>query len=281
MVKKVIDGLYDTDNVFRNYTGLDCFNCSSCQYPEHCLYPENEKLYMRLKDIYAAVLVNEATISSAEILAGTIQHSKSGVLIGTNTFGKADVQSEFPILSYKAFLESRKITGDEIADARELKEKYGLRPDSSGIIGSAHITVAKCIVPGQEALDDTGFKPDIYVGDSELIKDLALYGAHKMDKTAEYGIGDESENILCAKVILKAAGYNAGTINKILDSTMLAAISQFQADKCLDISYTLDIPTQEVLNCLLESLVFQKDDQLKRAVEYFTQQGTVPEMSPE
>lgn len=48
-------------------------------------------------DIPLVVLVNEDTASSAEILSGAIQDHKTGVLVGTKTFGKAVVQTIIPM----------------------------------------------------------------------------------------------------------------------------------------------------------------------------------------
>lgn len=44
-----------------------------------------------------AVLVNEYSASAAEILAGAIQDTEIGVLVGTTTFGKGIVQTLFPL----------------------------------------------------------------------------------------------------------------------------------------------------------------------------------------
>ncbi len=44
-----------------------------------------------------AVLVNENSASAAEILAGAIKDTETGVLVGTTTFGKGVVQTVFPL----------------------------------------------------------------------------------------------------------------------------------------------------------------------------------------
>ncbi|MCX5783492.1 MAG: S41 family peptidase [Elusimicrobia bacterium] len=48
-------------------------------------------------DIPIAMLVNGGSASSSEILAGALQDNKRAVLLGSRTFGKASVQTVFPL----------------------------------------------------------------------------------------------------------------------------------------------------------------------------------------
>lgn len=72
------------------------------------------------------VLVNENSASASEVLAGAIQDYKSGVLIGDNTFGKAVVQSIYPLPTGGAL----KLTTQRYLtpNKRDLS-KEGLTPD--------------------------------------------------------------------------------------------------------------------------------------------------------
>lgn len=72
------------------------------------------------------VLVNENSASASEVLAGAIQDYKAGTLIGDNTFGKAVVQSIYPLPTGGAL----KLTTQRYLtpNKRDLS-KEGLSPD--------------------------------------------------------------------------------------------------------------------------------------------------------
>lgn len=89
-----------------------------------------------------AVLVNENTASASEILAGAIQDTDRGQLIGSNTFGKGTVQRFF-----------RTLNGDYVK-----------------------ITIARYLTPAKRSLHGEGLKPDVEVLMDEEATMRALYG---------------------------------------------------------------------------------------------------------
>lgn len=93
------------------------------------------------------VLVNENSASAAEIVAAAVKETKSGKVLGKQTFGKGVVQSIFP-----------------------LKNGAGLK-----------LTTARYLTPGKHDINDKGIEPDIEVEqpmDSE--EDLQLASAREV-----------------------------------------------------------------------------------------------------
>ena len=93
-----------------------------------------------LTDLPLAVLVDKGSASSSEILAGALQDNQRATIIGTDTFGKALVQSLHPLT------------------------------DGSGVA----VTIAHYYTPDGTDISKTGIKPDIELKLSERQqKDLA------------------------------------------------------------------------------------------------------------
>jgi len=85
-----------------------------------------------------AVLVNGSTASASEIAAGAVQDSGTGILIGTRTYGKGEVQTVYPL------------------------------PDGSAI----KITTARYLTPSGRDINTVGIKPDIEVGPDVKVTDI-------------------------------------------------------------------------------------------------------------
>ena len=88
----------------------------------------------RIPDIPIVVLINGASASSSEVLAGAIQDHDRGILIGTETFGKGSVNI--------------------------------LRPLSNG--GGLYITIAHWYTPLGRLIEGQGLTPDIEVEEANV-----------------------------------------------------------------------------------------------------------------
>lgn len=95
-------------------------------------------------DLPMAVLVDEGSASASEILAGALQDSETGVIVGTKTFGKALVQT-----------------------VQELKDGTAIK-----------VTIAQYYTPKGRSIQGEGIMPDYVV---ELPED-AVMGEYKQGK---------------------------------------------------------------------------------------------------
>lgn len=97
-------------------------------------------------DLPLVVLVNGASASASEILAGAIQDGEAGALVGTTTFGKGSVQNVYRLL-----------TG------------AGLR-----------VTEGKYFLPSGRSIDGVGIEPDV-----EVARDLEAEEDNQLQKALE------------------------------------------------------------------------------------------------
>jgi carboxyl-terminal processing protease len=81
-------------------------------------------------DIPMVVLVNEFSASASEVVAGAIQDTGRGELVGNTTYGKGSVQQWIPL---------------------------------SGNEGAVRVTIAHWLTPKERLIQDVGLKPDIEV----------------------------------------------------------------------------------------------------------------------
>jgi len=81
-------------------------------------------------DIPLVVLVNEFSASASEVVAGAIQDSGRGTLVGVTTYGKGSVQQWIPL---------------------------------SGNEGAVRVTVAHWLTPKERLINDVGLTPDVEV----------------------------------------------------------------------------------------------------------------------
>ena len=115
----------------------------------------NEEIYEasgkgRALTIPLVVLVNEGSASASEILAGAVQDSGRGVLIGEKTFGKGSVQ-----------------VPNELSDGSQLS-----------------VTTARWFTPNDRQINGEGLEPDIKVERTD--KDIEADKDPQLDKAIDY-----------------------------------------------------------------------------------------------
>jgi carboxyl-terminal processing protease len=76
------------------------------------------------------VLINEGSASASEIVAGAIQDTGRGKLVGVTSYGKGSVQNWVPL------------SNDQ---------------------GAVRVTIAKWLTPGERSIDDEGLTPNVVV----------------------------------------------------------------------------------------------------------------------
>ena len=214
-----------------------------------------------------AVLVNGMSASASEILAGAIQDTHAGTLIGTKTFGKAKVQNLLPILKPEAYEKYSNQLGVKIVDASDLMYKYNIYPQESEIEGYTKITTGTYTTPNGRMIDLQGLTPDISIPDPIMTKNVDVKSIQKLKKTVKPKLGDEGVDVYNAEKILKLAGYDIGTPDTKLDTKTFAAIKKFQKTSGVGTYGTLDFTTQNLLNVKLDKLVISIDLQYAKALD--------------
>jgi len=214
-----------------------------------------------------AVLVNGSSASASEIVAGAIQDSGAGVLIGTKTFGKAKVQSVIPLLTPEAFRKYESKLGIKVVDGYTLMTKYGIYPQSNEVMGTIKITTGVYSTPKGRMIDEVGLTPDIVVEDPALVNGVDISSLQKLTVTWKPDLNSSGIDIYNAEKILKVLGYEIDTPDTFLDEKTYRAISKFRTDKNLYPGGVLDFTTQKALNEEMEKLILKYDKQYAKAIE--------------
>lgn len=214
-----------------------------------------------------AVLVDGNSASASEILAGAIQDTKAGVLVGTKTFGKAKVQSMIPLLTPEAYAKYSEKLKVKTVDAFELINVYKIMPRNSEVLGWSKITVGTYTTPNGRMIDDVGLTPDVVVEDPLPVNEIDVNNIQKLSVTGKFSLNSEGYDVFCAEKILKALGYDVDTPDTLLDEKTYEAVSRFRVDNKLYPGGDLDFTTQKTLNSKIYELILKTDRQYQTAVE--------------
>ncbi len=190
----------------------------------------NEKI-----DIPVVVLVNGGSASASEIVAGAIQDTKSGTIVGTQTYGKGTVQTVTPI--------------------------------TNG--GGIKLTIAEYLTPNERSIDGVGIKPDIIVKNLENINKEEVETFVPMIEEVKPTLGSKGLNVFGAQQRLGFIGYEIVKPAGIMDEATFEAIKQFQKSNGLHSYGVLDYTTRDKLNEKTIEVYNSgiEDLQLKKAIE--------------
>ncbi len=177
-------------------------------------------------------LVNESSASASEVLAGALQDTESGTIIGTKTFGKASVQN-----------------------VREL---------SSG--GALSYTVAQYKTPSERVIDEKGLSPDLEV-DPPAIAELAM----KPISTSLVQ-GDDGEEVETLQMILEETGHYDHEITGDYDQATADALKAFQEDREINVTGEMSEMVVRQFHDEIEKRRKEDDKKLERALEELLQE---------
>ncbi len=178
-------------------------------------------------------LINEGSASASEILAGAIQDTGAGIIIGEKSFGKGTVQELVPL-------------------------KIG---------GAVKMTIAKYLTPSGKIIDGDGIHPDIRVKNE--IEDLDINSLQKFEYSTKPAFGDQATEVLAAEQRLELLGYDIEGPDEILDENTHKAIIDFQERNNLYAYGVLDFITQLTLDQAVDGLKIEIDRQLQQAIEIY------------
>lgn len=202
----------------------------------------NQTFYSELKSTKYKfnVLVNEYTASAAEILAGAMQDSKAGTLIGTKTYGKGVIQGTFPLSNGSVF----------------------------------KLTIGHYLTRNGNAINEVGLFPDVEV--ENVLKPIDIKDYTSFSFSEKLKLGYKGNDVKSAKEKLYYLGYYNGEINDEFDLFLEEAIKDFQEKMDLYSYGVLDLTTQSRIDKEFSKLEILVDAQLNKAYEMFTGEKEIP-----
>lgn len=162
------------------------------------------------KGIPIVVIINSATASAPEILAGALRDNNRAIIIGTRSFGKGSVQKVIPI-SDKAAL--RLTIAKHYTPKGECIQANGIEPDIEA--ESAYIKKYNCFVLREESLTNAidSEKKGINKKKTDEENKKAIEALGKVEKNTE----EEDEELLYRKLSLREKVQNDYQVRKAFD----------------------------------------------------------------
>jgi len=212
-----------------------------------------------------AVLVDENTASASEILAGAIEDSGTGFLIGQNTYGKGVFQNIFSILTPEAYNKYSQLYGSKYVTDIEWRTYHGVFPDKDEIIGSVKLTTGYYYTPKGRSINGTGLKPSLVEPNPTYPGGIDLSKVAPVRENLE--LNSFNNDVLNAEKILKAAGFLDAAADRLFDDKTAEAVKKYQAVNNLAVTGIIDTATRDKLNQTLIELRKNNDKQYAKALE--------------
>lgn len=216
------------------------------------------------------VLVNENSASASEVLAGAIQDTKAGTLVGVKTFGKAKVQDIFPLLTPEAYERYGNQLGVKLVDAYDLYA-HEITPLMVDVIGWTKITTGLYYTPNGRMIDQQGLVPDVVVKNLELGESVDMNNLKRLSSSAGDITKPSADDIYSGETIISLLGYKITKVDTIMDDETAAALKVFQKDAGLEETGAFDDATRVTLNKKLAMIFNLLDRQYTKAVEILNQ----------
>jgi len=138
-----------------------------------------------LTDIPMAVLINRGSASGSEIFAGALQDHKRAIIVGSQSFGKASVQSVFPLSDSNALrlTTARYYTPlGRMIHRDEKTGKGGIDPD---VVVEVPRDVEIKLQAQSEEIYPPGKEPQSVVKEQERVEDVVLSRAKELLKVSD------------------------------------------------------------------------------------------------
>ncbi len=217
-----------------------------------------------------AVLVNDMSASASEIVAGAIQDTGAGKLVGTKTYGKAKFQSLIPLLSLDAFSKYAQ-EGIFTVSGNELQAFYGITPKESEIAGYTKMSLGVYYTPNGRMIDGAGLTPDVSEDDPQPVNGVYIDAIKKLTGTVLMRLNSEGIDVYYTELLLKAMNYKIDAPDNILDADSMAALKSYQKKSGLYADGILGDKTRAALNADLLRLTNKYDNQYRAAVALLNQ----------
>ena len=177
------------------------------------------------------VLINKASASSAEILAGALQQSAGATLVGESSFGKGTVQISYP---------------DELGDGSLVK-----------------LTVYKWLLPDGAWVQNEGLTPDVPARQDEY------WLAYKLPRDRVLKRDDTGEEVKNLQMILEGVGFAADRKDGYFSEGTEQALKAYQERQKIPATGQVDAATADLLEeSLYERLSDPaRDEQLQTAID--------------